>query len=448
MPFFNKFGSGSARKFGLSKGFNLSPPTSLSAIPAETSVSISFTAPLGDTPTNIAYALSTNGGSTFGAFTDLSPADFTSPITISGLTSNQAYVVKLRSTIDTNQSEDSAPLSFQTLAAAPTGLSASGATASAITISFTQATGGGATISNYKYALSTNGGASYGAYTALSPADSTSPITITGLAASQSYFVKIRAVTSAGDGTESSATSFTTLTAFPTSVEYIAVGAGAGGRPDTAGSGGVVGGGGGGGGMASGSFNIATSTTYTCTVGAGGAGSFPATSGTNTTITGSGLSTITGGGGQAGTGYPAVPGAGGSASGGTTNQTGGAGGNGGAFRAPSGGSGNASSITGSSVTYGGGGGGARGGFGGAGGGGQGGQGSNGFSGTNNLGGGGGGAEEYNDIYWQGGAGGHGVVIIRHSNTLRQASTFTGTSVVNTGGYLIYTFNATGTIAWA
>lgn len=36
----------------------------------------------GDTPTNLLYALSTNGGSTYGAFAALSPADAVSPITI------------------------------------------------------------------------------------------------------------------------------------------------------------------------------------------------------------------------------------------------------------------------------------------------------------------------------------------------------------------------------
>lgn len=204
-------------------GIDLNPPTSISAIASETSVSLSFTAPSGDTPTNFAYALSTNGGSTYGAYTAVSPADAVSPITISSLTSNEAYVVRLKSIMDGEESGESAPVSFQTLAAAPTSLSASGATSSAITVSFTQATGGGETITNYKYALSTNGGSSYGAYTALSPADATSPITITGLTSNQAYFVKIRAVTAAGDGTESSGLSFQTLAVAPTSLAVSAI---------------------------------------------------------------------------------------------------------------------------------------------------------------------------------------------------------------------------------
>jgi hypothetical protein len=38
--------------------------------------------------------------------------------------------------------------------------------------------------------------------------------------------------------------------------------------------------------------------------------------------------------------------------------------------------------------------------------------------------------------------------LRHPNTYALASTLTVGTVVNTGGYIIYTFNDTGTIGWS
>jgi hypothetical protein len=69
---------------------------------------------------------------------------------------------------------------------------------------------GGGIISNYQYALSTNG-TTYGSYTALSPAKGSPPITITGLSSSQNYWVKLKAVNEAGvSAVESTAVTFTT----------------------------------------------------------------------------------------------------------------------------------------------------------------------------------------------------------------------------------------------
>jgi hypothetical protein len=46
------------------------------------------------------------------------------------------------------------------------------------------------------------------------------------------------------------------------------------------------------------------------------------------------------------------------------------------------------------------------------------------------------------------AGGKGVVIISHSNSLKQATTLTGGSVANQNGAFVYTFNDSGTIGWS
>jgi hypothetical protein len=240
-------------------------------------------------------------------------------------------------------------------------------------------------------------------------------------------------------------------------------------------------------------FNVGT--VYTVTVGGGGAsGTTPAangTSGSNSVISGTGITTITstggGGGGfgntaSAGTGSTGgsgggggnragTPGTGGSGGSGTANQGFGggkardhsnndsflqAGGGGGASavgESPAsttggaGGNGLASSITGSSVTRAGGGGGATYnqtvGPGGTGGGGNGAKGTPaiaGTSGTVNTGSGGGGS---NGI--TGGSGGSGVVILRMP-TARYSGTTTGSPTVTTSGSdTIVVFNSSGTI---
>ena len=60
-----------------------------------------------------------------------------------------------------------------------------------LTISFTDPTfTGGGDIVNYQYSLSTDG-TTFSAFASLSPADTTSPITIGGLTNGQQYYVKI-----------------------------------------------------------------------------------------------------------------------------------------------------------------------------------------------------------------------------------------------------------------
>jgi hypothetical protein len=69
---------------------------------------------------------------------------------------------------------------------------------------------GGGIISNYQYALSTDG-TTYLPYVALSPPKGSPPIAITGLSSSQSYYVKLKAVNEAGvSSVESTPVTFTT----------------------------------------------------------------------------------------------------------------------------------------------------------------------------------------------------------------------------------------------
>ena len=243
-------------------------PTALSATPlSATSVSIAFTTGTinGSAVTNYKYAYSSNGGSTYSEFAALDPADITSPVVISGLTQSTTYLIKLRAVSDFGDSVDSSTVSVTTLTApaAPTSLS-SIAGNTAVGISFTAGADNGSAITNYEYALSTNSGSTYGAFTALSPVDATSPIVVSGLSPSTTYYIKLRAVSAAGVSPESSAVSATTTNT--TNTTYLLIAGGGGGGSDT-----DVGGGGGAGGMRTGTNQISVATSYAVVVGAGGA---------------------------------------------------------------------------------------------------------------------------------------------------------------------------------
>jgi len=288
-------------------------PTSLSATPlSTTSVSVAFTAGSqnGSIISNYKYALSTNGGSTYSEYAALDPADAVSPITISGLTGATTYHIKLKAVADFGDSVDSSAVSATTLAppGAPTSLSATALSGTSVSIAFTAGATGGSAFTNMEYALSTNSGVTYGAYTAFSPPDYATPVVISGLTENTQYTIKLRHVTTAGVGPDSSAVTITTPV--DTQVLLIAGGGAGGGRY-------YAGGGGAGGARTFASILGVTSVT----VGAGGAGvgeSLKGTNGSNSSLTASGTTySSTGGGG--GGGYSTA---------GNAGQTGGSGGGG------------------------------------------------------------------------------------------------------------------------
>jgi len=84
--------------------------------------------------------------------------------------------------------------------AAPTGLTTRAGNGY-IRVSFTAPAG---TITNYKYQLSTDGGATYADPVAFSPADTASPVQIGGLTNGSPYTIKLLAVNADGTGTASS----------------------------------------------------------------------------------------------------------------------------------------------------------------------------------------------------------------------------------------------------
>jgi hypothetical protein len=274
------------------------------------------------------------------------------------------------------------------------------------------------------------------------------------------------------------------------SVDFLVVAGGAGGGSGN-GSGG--GGGGGAGGYRTSTQTVNGGTVITVTVGDGGAGGIApytnddAVAGSNSSISGSGLTTITsagggkggaaianGGNGGSGGGGGYVPSTGGNGNtpstspsqgnnGGNSGSVRGGGGGGGSsavgasvagdgYAVPggaggAGGAGTANSITGSSVTRAGGGGGGAygtGGSGGSGGGGAGGgastNGSNSSPANSGSGGGGGGGAANTD----GGSGSKGVVILSMPDA-NYTGTTTGSPTVATGvsGKTVLTFNGSG-----
>ena len=373
---------------------------------------------------------------------------------------------------------------------APTSVAVSGSpTLTTVTLTFSAGADGGSTITNYQYALSTNSGSTYGDFTALSPADGSSPITISGLTSGTTYSVKLKAVNALGAGSsESSAVSFTTE-AFTVGYLVVAGGGGGGGNATATTSNGA-GGGGAGGFRTAAAFVVAKVTEFTVIVGAGGAGG---AAGANSGVKGSDslFSTITStGGGLGGTGQSVNGGTGGSGGGGGgVTGTGGAGntpetspsqgssggnastspyyaggGGGGATSsgssgaAPNGGGGTANSYSGASVTYAGGGGGGKyqdgsgePGTGGAGGGGGGGSTTNGTAGTPNTGGGGGGAGAASGTL-AGGAGGSGIVILRWLTADATITVGAGLTADATGADGSYSYKritaGTGNVSWA
>jgi len=407
-------------------------PSNVVATTGNAQASVSFTAP-------------SNGGSPITGYkVTSSPATTTqtgttSPILFTGLTNGTSYTFGVIATNAIGDSPASAPsnaVTPVTTPAAPTSLSATAGDGEA-SISFTAGNDGGSEITNYEY--STDGSS----WTALSPTDVTSPVTITGLTNGVAYTIYLRAVNAVGSGASSSEVSVTpvaTTISFTTvgstswtaptgvtSIDYVVIGGGGGGG----GAYDVGGGGGGGGGLIlNGTKSVTPGTTYTITVGGGGAGGTGIGGGGGDTDGASGNSSS----------FDNVIATGGGSGGGSLNNrtgTGGAQGNAGTATAPTGGRGGRSNGP---VSAGGGGGGGMGSAGtsassnagaaggsgitvtigstsvsgGAGGnGGDRGSNYNGANGTANTGNGGGGGAAVSNDGSSGGAGGSGRVVIKY-----------------------------------
>jgi hypothetical protein len=178
-------------------------PTSLVATAGDTSASIAFTAPStgGSVITNYQYSI--DNGSNYTAF---SPADTASPVSITGLTNGIAYTILLKAVNAAGTSSASSSVSVTpcTVPGAPTiGTATAGNTVASI--AFTPPTStGGSVITNYQYSIDSGS-----TYTAFSPADTTSPVSITGLTNNTTYTVSLKAMNVAGNSTASSSVTVT-----------------------------------------------------------------------------------------------------------------------------------------------------------------------------------------------------------------------------------------------
>lgn len=240
---------------------------------------------------NAAVSVSFTGSSELGGVATLytvtsTPGSITqtgssSPITVTGLNSNTSYTftVKASNSYSTATSSATGSVTATTVPDAPVlGTVTDTVTGGTVSVPINSINTGGKAITNYEY--STNGGTTW---TTLSPAQTSSPLTISGLTNYISYTLRIRAINANGTGTMSSASNSVTPTApftlaqtFNTSGNYTV--------PNTAtrmaivtfsgGGNGSSGGAGGRGGWASAAIinSPSTGTNYSVTVGAAGLG--------------------------------------------------------------------------------------------------------------------------------------------------------------------------------
>jgi hypothetical protein len=185
------------------EGFPPGTPTITSVTDSSTSLAYSSTA---GTLTVVFEPAGTGGTATqFNAFTTAGGhSGFTTvgeTVIITGLTPGTAYTVYGNAQNGSGTSTNTAnasPVTPTTLPEAPT-IGTATASSGAVTLTFTAGNSGGKTISNYKY--SSDGTT----YTAFSPAQTTSPLSITGLTNGTAYTFRIKAVNANGDGAASSA---------------------------------------------------------------------------------------------------------------------------------------------------------------------------------------------------------------------------------------------------
>ena len=169
----------------------------------------------------IAYTAGTYAGTTYTATS--SPGSFTgtgaSPITITGLSSNTAYtftVTAANATGTSAASSASSSITATTIPQGPTiGTFTDGGDGVTGTLSFTAGATGGSAITNYSY--STDGST----YTTLSPAQTTSPLSLSGLT-SGTYTFSVKAINANGTSSASGGISGTVVSPITGSMYHIA----------------------------------------------------------------------------------------------------------------------------------------------------------------------------------------------------------------------------------
>jgi hypothetical protein len=170
------------------------PPTILTASIGNGETVITFTAGvnLGPSITNYLYSIDGN--------TYVSSGSTSSPIRISGLTNGVTYNITLKAVNANGRSSASNSVSVTPSNSGPLAPVLTGVTfktTDSIVLTFTQASNG-ITITNYKYSI--DGGNNY---TAFSPVDITSPVTISGLSSNTTYNISLKAISAVGESASS-----------------------------------------------------------------------------------------------------------------------------------------------------------------------------------------------------------------------------------------------------
>lgn len=184
-------------------------PTGVSAVASSGQATVSWTAPSStgsSAITDYVIEYSSNSGSSWTTFSD--GVSTATSATVTGLTNGTAYTFRVaaKNTQGTGGPSDaSAAVTPATTPSAPTSLVATPGNASA-SIAFTAGADGGSAITNYQ--VSIDGGA----YTALSPAQTTSPVSVSGLANGTTYSIRLKAVTAMGASPASDAVTVTPRT--------------------------------------------------------------------------------------------------------------------------------------------------------------------------------------------------------------------------------------------
>ena len=175
------------------------PPTNLSATVGDGSAEINFTnSGTGNGAAIINYHVKVDSND----FVPLSTPDDSGPITITGLTNDQAHTVALKTQTSVGLSVASASLTFTPVSgasppAAPTNVVLTPGDKQ-LSVSFTPGSDNGAAISNYAYQIDG------GNWKDLSPASTASSFVITGLSNGRTYRVSLRAINAKGRGANSS----------------------------------------------------------------------------------------------------------------------------------------------------------------------------------------------------------------------------------------------------
>ena len=191
------------------------PPLALSASGGDQLAVVDFNAAGTANGAEISnYQVSVNGA----GYVALSPAQTSSPVTVTGLTNGQTSTLSLKTVTSVGASAASAAVSValsppssgggspETEATVPDapviGTITTTSDDGSATIAFTAGSSNGADISNYQYRL--NGGD----WVARAPASAASPLTLEGLEIGSAYEVSLRAVNTKGAGASSEAGSF------------------------------------------------------------------------------------------------------------------------------------------------------------------------------------------------------------------------------------------------